>query len=229
MLSSSPRLSPLAGEDAPPELPAAIFVEPGSPREKGEVVLDWKPGGKEELPIYDYWGVRAFPVYSLDGRESGRGPGGFLATLNALRAVPEGSRLRVEARQSSEVELHPGIHLFPLEFRELVAAKRFTLVVEFPKKEWPKYANCPARCRLEWRNFRSLAAPHDEVVYLIDGKVAGMGSVGFDAVLKRLRELPSGAYLQYPQYWLHPMAYDLAHARRSSPKTSFPLPIGARN
>ncbi len=209
-LSSSGYGPTSASEDGPPELPTAIFVEPGSAREKADVVLSWKPEGSKEAPIEDYWNVRAFPAYSVNGQESGHGPGGFLATLKALHAVPHGSRLRVlnwPAWPLSGKDVGPWMYLFPLEFRKLVAAKRFQLVIECPKNQWPTSANCPAGCRFEWRNFRSAATPHDEVVYLVDGAVGGLGDSGFDAVLKRLRQLPLGAYLEYPQYCLHGVPY----------------------
>ncbi len=231
-LSSSGYGPTSASEDGPPELPTAIFVEPGSTQEKADVVLFWKPEGSKEAPIEDYWNVRAFPAYSVNGQESGHGPGGFLATLKALHAVPHGSRLRVlnwPAWPLSGKDVGPWMYLFPLEFRKLVAAKRFQLVIECPKNQWPTSANCPAGCRFEWRNFRSAATPHDEVVYLVDGGVGGLGDSGFDAVLKRLRQLPLGAYLEYPQYCLHGVPYREPARAAFERRTSFRLPTGGRS
>jgi hypothetical protein len=228
-LSSSGYGPTSASEDQPPELPAAMYVEPGSVRERADVVLSWKPEAGQEPPIEDYWNVRTFPAYSVNGRESGHGPGGFLATLKALRAVSDGSRLRVvnwPAWPLSGRDIGPWMYLFPLEFRKFVTTKRFQLVIECPKDEWPMSANCPVRCRFEWRNFRSAATPHDEVVYLVDGAVGGLGDAGFDAVLKRLRQLPRGAYFEYPQYCLHAVPYRLS--ARETFEEEDPVPFAHR-
>lgn len=196
---------PFAAEaDEPPELPAAEYVEPGTPVKKEGIVLDWKPEKGNRVSIFDYRNARAWPVYYLNGSESGRGRGGFLATLKSLRESPVGSRLRIVWHKTGNSYYNlPGIRLFDIEFRELVAEKKFRLVFECPKDRRPKQANCPARCRFTWRNFRSLTTPHKEVVYLVDGKVMGMGNAGFSNALKELRRLPRGAHLEYPRYGLH--------------------------
>ena len=222
---SSGEFPTAAAEDEPPELPTPAYVEPSTPQEKGDVVLRWKPEGGKEVPIYDYWKTRSWPVYLLDGRESGRGPSGFLDTLKALRQYADGSRLRVAWRNGQEP---PGIRTFSMEFREVVAAKRFQLVVESKKNAWPMFANCPARCRFEWRNFESKATPLAEVIYLVEGKVAGTGDSGFDAVLKRLRELPRDAYVEYPQYHLHPQAFFGQSKYRQEFESQDLVPFGKR-
>jgi len=201
LILSSTGYAPIYGDSVEPaEGPIASRVETGSPREPSEVILEWKPPRKD-VEIFEYWRVMEWPIYILDGRESGRGPGGFLATLKALRKCKEGSRLRVVW---SDGEEPPGIEMFLMEFREVVAAKRFRLAVERKNKndEMLRSTISEARCSIEWRNFRSVATPHEEVVYLIDGKLAGMGDAGFDAVLKRLRDLPQGQDIAYPRYYL---------------------------
>jgi hypothetical protein len=192
-----------APDDEPPDLPTAEYIEPGAAVEKGDVILSWKSPKGKDMPTHKIWEAKKWPIYHLNGRESGRGPGGFLATLEALRDCEDGSRFRIEWRERDEP---PGIRMFPMELREVVAAKRFHLAVECEKEWWPECANCPIHCRFEWRNFESKETPDEDVVYLVDGKLAGMGDTGFDAVLKQLRQLPPGASVTYPKYWLHPKA-----------------------
>jgi hypothetical protein len=196
---SSTGYAPMYGDSVEPaEGPIASRVETGSPRQPSDVILEWKPP-KKDVEIFEYWEVREWPIYILDGRESGRGPCGFLDTLKALRECKEGSRLHIVWSDGYEP---PGISMFLMEFREVVATKRFRLAVERKKDAWPRKNISEARFFFEWRNFRSVATPHEEVVYLIDGKLAGIGDAGFDVVLNRLRQLPKGQDIAYPQYHL---------------------------
>jgi hypothetical protein len=177
---------------------AEEYVEPGTPVQTGEVVLGWSP--REQ---YDEW-----PIYSIDGRALGRRPDAFLATLKLLEKRPDGFLLRLRHADSGlGLGPPPGLWLFPQELQAMATAKRCRVVHEVKKTSWPAWANCPARCRFEWRNFESPATPRGEVVYLVDGRAVGMGDAGFGAVLKRIAGLPVGAYVDYPQYVLHGMAF----------------------
>lgn len=214
-------------EDEPPELPAAEYVEPGISARKEEIIFQWEPEKGKKREVFEYWHAWAWPIYSLNGSESGSGRGGFLATLNALREYPNGSLLRVvHCDISQQYHEPPGIGMFNVEFRELVAAKIFRLAVESPRNYWPKHANRPAQCRFTWRNFSSMTTPHDEVVYLVDGKVMGMGDGGFTNALNELRKLPPGAQLEYPRYCLHPQAY--SKEQREAFEVKNPLPFSRR-
>ncbi|MBN1393813.1 MAG: hypothetical protein JW959_02115 [Pirellulales bacterium] len=224
IILSSNRWPVSAEVDEPPELPDAEYIEPGTPAKKGEIILKWKPEKGKYTEIFDYWNVQAWPVYYLDGKESGRGPDGFLATLKKLRDYPAGSRLRIVYRDITERYYDPpGIGMFNIELRELIAVKKHRLVIECPKGQCPKEANCTARCRFTWRNFRSLETPHKEVVYLVNGKVMGRGDEGFDNVLEELRKLPPGSLLEYPCYFLHAQAYGMEEREAFEAKNPVPF------
>jgi hypothetical protein len=186
----------------------ASYIEPGAAKEKDDVIVTWMYEKRKAESEFDQPGVIEGPVYYLDGRRLGSGADGVRAALEALRNYPDGSRLRVvwsnsQWSSSYNASEPPGVGTFRAEFRELLASKRFRSVIECNKKQWPKYANCPKRCRLEWRQIHSDELTPEGVVYLIDGKAAGTGNAGFDAVLEHLRQLPPGAYLVYPQYHLN--------------------------
>ena len=189
------------------ELRDALYVTPDTPRDKSDVLLKWSPPKGKDASDFQGYNVAEWPVYYLDDRESGRDAGGFLATLKALRNYPDHSRLRIVWYDTERGSYQlPGINMFVTEFRDVIAAKRPRLVIECDKKRWPKYANCPNRCRFEWRQIRTDTLTPEEVVYLIDGKAAGVGKAGFNVVLKKVRRLPQGAYLEYPQYCVAPHA-----------------------
>jgi hypothetical protein len=196
--------------DEPPEFPAPVHVEPGDPARKGEVVLQWKPEGEKAVPIFEYWEARSWPIYLLDGHESGRGPRGFLATLKALRETADGSQLRIPAEP-------PGIGMFPMEFRDVVAAKRFQLVYE-TKNDWQPINASYSAERLSHSLLRFATLIRDgakpgkadaivswkqerdeqrrlksEATYFYNDKNMGSGTQGFLAVLKQIESLLDGA------------------------------------
>jgi hypothetical protein len=187
------------------------YLERAAPVKADDIILTWKSAR----------GFDEQPNYAIDGQESGRGPGGFLATMKELEHRADGSRVRL--RSTGDHRELPGKGLFLREFDDLIASKRFRVVFEWPKKDWPAWANRPACCRFEWRNFESAETPHEEVLYLVDGKVAGMGDAGFTAVLERLAALPAGAYVEYPQYRIHGMAmeHELREAFRAADLVPF--------
>ncbi|MCE9545247.1 MAG: hypothetical protein K8T25_06985 [Planctomycetia bacterium] len=194
----------------------ATYIEPTAVAVPGDIVLEWK------------WAEDgAWPVYSLDGRESGHGPDGLRATVERLKQYPTGARLRVRGQDTEEQFVRPpNVDDFPREFREVAAARKFRVAFEIRKAHWPLSANRPAICQFEWRNFNLPATPHDEVLYLLDGKPVGMGNAGFDAVLQRIKQLPAGAYLEYPQYHLSSRAATEEEQEKFDAED--PVPFGKR-
>jgi hypothetical protein len=56
------------------------------------------------------------------------------------------------------------------------------------------------RVRIDWQNFRGPKAPHDEVLYLLNGRFAGRGDEGLQRILDELVRLPAGVELTIPRY-----------------------------
>src|SRR5579872_7466970 len=51
-----------------------------------------------------------------------------------------------------------------------------------------------------WRNYQSKTTPHDEVIYMVNGRSVGAGDRGLDVVLDRVRMLSIGSRLSYYKY-----------------------------
>ena len=182
--------------------PRPRYIEPSTPLAKGEVVLSREQAAKDE-----------WPSYFINGRQSGTGREAFLATLRQLEQLPDGTTLRLRHYDEKEPYVKnvwvrsPVPYALDGEFARVVVAKRFVLVYEVKKSEWPKWLDCPAESRMEWRNVTA-RTPQAEVLYLIDGKVAGLGDRGFDRILAHAGQLPVGAYYSYPQLRVHGRAFE---------------------
>ena len=61
-------------------------------------------------------------------------------------------------------------------------------------------ASNPKRLVIDWRNFHGTNTPHEEVLYLTNGRFVGRGDEGIDALLAELAKLPSGAEVVLPRY-----------------------------
>lgn len=55
---------------------------------------------------------------------------------------------------------------------------------------------------IDWKNFHGPGTPHNEVVYLVNGRYVGRGDAGVDQIISQIEKLESGWKVQLPHYRL---------------------------
>lgn len=216
-------------------LPVATAAEPKPlPTKNPDVTVSW------DKRWYMEGDDKPTVKFFVDQQVVGENEAGLKAVIETVRRLPRGASVvwwrdvrKIGDREPGSQTVPPAV--FPKlwqEFQQVAKERGVTLsslgyrprIDDEPrKKPSPKVVNYPAHCRFEWRNFQSAATPHDEVVYLFDGKPVGMGDTGFDVVLNLLKALPRGAYVEYPQFGIHGKAYNATKREEFKSKDMVPF------
>src|SRR5262249_35273682 len=87
-------------------------------------------------------------------------------------------------------------------------------IIEKPEEFMLPAEKAARHVRFGWRNYDYFkVTPHEKVIYLIDGKVMGLGDPGMDAVLAFLRKQHEGTLLTMPQFSTSKLVQDVDEDR----------------
>jgi hypothetical protein len=194
----------------------ATVVAAGTPRGAEDVLVRWDFVPPNSLDIF----VQEKPV--------GRDAQGVLAVKQVLESLPADRTTRFVLAESRprgrSIEESFAWHAlvdgtYRSTLARVIQRRRLRAVIEKPEQFMLASEKAAHRATLTWCNYDYFReTPHAEVVYLVNGKVMGLGDAGMDGVLAFLRAQPNRTLLSMPQFTTSRLTPDIDQDRVPFPR-----------
>jgi hypothetical protein len=184
------------GYSAPWVSSVAKVVPAGGPRGRDDVLIRWEFIPPKSLEIF------------IGEKSVGRDAEGVLAVKKVLETVHGDQTIRFVLAKNRGQDLNEVLswdalvdYTFESTLAGVIERRNLRAIIETPEEFMLATEKAARHVRFDWRNYDYFReTPHERVIYLIDGKVMGIGDPGMDAVLAFLRKQQEGTLLTIPQF-----------------------------